>query len=199
MIKPLRADVRPSLTYGEIYGDIFGLGGTQHTGTDYPAPIGTPIVAPISGTVTQVKNQITGYGKHIYITQNNISVLLAHMEEIAVSQGQIVEQGEIVGYVGETGWATGPHVHIGVKDTNITPGQIGQWDNPVLYYGVEPVPPAPAPAQTKIYTILKGDTLWAISKKFYGNGNQWPLIYENNKDTINNPNRIYPGQTIRIP
>lgn len=52
---------------------------------------------------------------------------------------------------------------------------------------------------TKTYTIKKGDTLWAIAKKYYGNGSQYTKIYNANKDKISNPNKIYPGQVIKIP
>lgn len=58
-------------------------------------------------------------------------------------------------------------------------------------------PSAPA-AQT--YTVVKGDCLWKIAQKFYGNGSQYTKIYEANKGTIGgNPNLIYPGQVLTIP
>lgn len=46
------------------------------------------------------------------------------------------------------------------------------------------------------YEIVKGDTLWGISKKFFGDGRAWPKLYESNKDTISNPNLIYPGKWV---
>lgn len=49
------------------------------------------------------------------------------------------------------------------------------------------------------YTVVKGDCLWNIAKKFYGNGNQYTKIYNANKDKIKNPNLIYPGQVLTIP
>lgn len=49
------------------------------------------------------------------------------------------------------------------------------------------------------YTIVRGDTLWGIAKKYYGDGAKWPKIYEANKDKIKNPNLIYPNQKIIIP
>ncbi len=49
------------------------------------------------------------------------------------------------------------------------------------------------------YEIKKGDTLWAISKHFYGNGNDYKKIVEENKEVIKNADKIYPGQKIRIP
>lgn len=52
-------------------------------------------------------------------------------------------------------------------------------------------------AQT--YTVVKGDCLWKIAKKYYGNGAQYTKIYEANRDKIKNPNLIYPGQVLTIP
>lgn len=49
------------------------------------------------------------------------------------------------------------------------------------------------------YTVVKGDCLWNIAKKFYGSGNQYSRIYNANRDKIKNPNLIYPGQVLVIP
>ena len=57
---------------------------------------------------------------------------------------------------------------------------------------------APA-APGRTYTVVKGDSLSKIAKQFYGNAGQWKRIYEANKDTIKNPDLIYPGQTFKIP
>lgn len=59
-----------------------------------------------------------------------------------------------------------------------------------------------APAQTsevKFYEIKKGDSLWKISKTFYGKGSDYPKIFEANKEVIKDPDLIFPGQMIRIP
>lgn len=58
---------------------------------------------------------------------------------------------------------------------------------------------SPAPKQEKTYPVEKGDTLWGIAKKFYGNGSKYTKIYEANKDKIKNPNLIYVGQVLTIP
>ena len=56
------------------------------------------------------------------------------------------------------------------------------------------------PKASQTYTVKKGDCLWAIAKKFYGNGSLYTKIYAANQGTIGgNPNRIYPGQTLTIP
>ncbi len=59
---------------------------------------------------------------------------------------------------------------------------------------------SPAPkVQNKTYTVQKGDSLWAIAKKFYGDGSQYPKIHNANKDKVKNANLIYPGQVLSIP
>lgn len=57
----------------------------------------------------------------------------------------------------------------------------------------------PSVVSMEKYTVEKNDTLQKISKKFYGSSRLWYKIYEANKDTISNPNKIYPGQVINIP
>lgn len=62
-----------------------------------------------------------------------------------------------------------------------------------------PAPTAPAPATTsRTYTVKRGDCLWNIAKKYYGNGSKYTTIYNANRDKIKNPNLIYPGQVLTI-
>ena len=59
---------------------------------------------------------------------------------------------------------------------------------------------SPAPAASQTYTVVKGDCLWNIAKKFYGNGSKYTVIYDANRGVIGgNPNLIYPGQVLTIP
>lgn len=59
---------------------------------------------------------------------------------------------------------------------------------------------SPAPAAAQTYTVVKGDCLWNIAKKFYGSGAKYTVIYDANKGVIGgNPNLIYPGQVLTIP
>ena len=66
---------------------------------------------------------------------------------------------------------------------------------------VQPVRPAenpPKPAN-QTYTVVKGDCLWNIAKRFYGNGSKYTVIFNANRDKIKNANLIYPGQVLTIP
>ncbi len=66
--------------------------------------------------------------------------------------------------------------------------------------GSSTAPDAPAPAPTETtYTVVSGDSLSRIAKRFYGDANQWRRIFEANQDKIKNPDLIHPGQVLRIP
>lgn len=65
---------------------------------------------------------------------------------------------------------------------------------------VKPAPPRAEPEpEFTFYTIVSGDSLSRIAKKFYGNANLWPTLFEANREVIKNPDLIYPGQQIRVP
>ncbi|MBX3717898.1 MAG: LysM peptidoglycan-binding domain-containing protein [Burkholderiales bacterium] len=51
----------------------------------------------------------------------------------------------------------------------------------------------------KVYVVVSGDSLSKIAKREYGNANDWPRIFEANKDILKDPNKIYPGQKLKIP
>jgi murein DD-endopeptidase MepM/ murein hydrolase activator NlpD len=81
-----------------------------HFGTDYAAPYGTPIMATANGTVVKA-GYTAGNGKFVKIRHNSTyETQYLHMSERAVKEGQYVQQGEVIGYVGSSGLATGPHV-----------------------------------------------------------------------------------------
>jgi murein DD-endopeptidase MepM/ murein hydrolase activator NlpD len=84
-----------------------------HMGTDYAAPIGTPVHAAGEGRVSFAGVR-GGYGNAVILTHmNNISTLYGHMSRFArnIRIGSLVQQGDVIGYVGMTGLATGPHLH----------------------------------------------------------------------------------------
>ncbi|MGB1032696.1 MAG: M23 family metallopeptidase [Flavobacteriales bacterium] len=82
----------------------------SHLGTDYAAPHGTPIVAVADGTVSK-SSYTKGNGKYVKIRHNSTyETQYLHMSKRAVNAGDFVKQGDVIGYVGSTGLATGPHV-----------------------------------------------------------------------------------------
>lgn len=84
---------------------------TAHKGIDYAAPTGTPVRAVADGTVEFAGRQ-NGYGNVIFLNHGKgHTTVYAHLNSMAVSQGQAVIQGQYLGGVGSTGWATGPHLH----------------------------------------------------------------------------------------
>lgn len=100
-----------------------GYNGQGHNGIDLRASIGTPIRAALNGIIKGVGNTDTvcpgaSYGKWVLIEhQNGLSTLYAHFSLVKVSEGQSVNTGEIIGYSGDTGYATGPHLHFTVYAT----------------------------------------------------------------------------------
>lgn len=98
---------------------IYG-GRAYHPGVDFGAPRGTAIMAPLTGVVRATGNTdaVPGcysWGKWTLIDHaNGLSTLYAHQDVIAVSPGQKVGTGDIIGYIGNTGYSTGPHLHFTV-------------------------------------------------------------------------------------
>ncbi|GGG85106.1 peptidase M24 [Parapedobacter pyrenivorans] len=81
-----------------------------HLGTDFAAPHGTPIVATAAGVVTE-SSYGSGNGNYVKVQHDNVyTTQYLHMSKRAVKKGQRVSQGQVIGYVGSTGLATGPHV-----------------------------------------------------------------------------------------
>ena len=114
---------RLSSSYGMRKHPILGFN-KMHTGTDFAAPEGTPIMASGSGTITRAK-WCGGGGNCIKIKHNSTyETVYAHMKNFAkgMRAGKKVRQGQIIGYVGSTGMSTGPHLHYEVivngKKTN---------------------------------------------------------------------------------
>jgi len=84
----------------------------MHEGIDFSAPIGTEIYATGNGTISKVEYNGRGYGNNVTINHGiGYYTLYGHMSKVAVRAGQKVKRGDIIGYVGNTGSSTGPHVH----------------------------------------------------------------------------------------
>ena len=92
----------------------------MHNGIDLGAAVGTKIYAPLTGTVRATGNTdaVPGcysWGQWVLVDHpNGLSTLYAHLSYIGVSAGQQLNTGDVIGYVGATGYATGPHLHFTV-------------------------------------------------------------------------------------
>jgi murein DD-endopeptidase MepM/ murein hydrolase activator NlpD len=84
-----------------------------HTGLDFTAPVGTEIYATGDGIVKEVNTDSRGYGNHIIISHGfGYETLYAHLSKFnGLKPGQKVKRGEVIGYIGNTGTSTGPHLH----------------------------------------------------------------------------------------
>jgi murein DD-endopeptidase MepM/ murein hydrolase activator NlpD len=89
--------------------------GTAHEGMDYAKPAGTPILSVGAGTVVKSGEAWDGYGNSVFVDHGNGYLThYAHMSKTAVSYGQKVKTGQVLGYEGSTGDSTGPHLHFEV-------------------------------------------------------------------------------------
>ena len=127
----LRANSAPNLwpVEGQVTGsfgeriDPFNGEGAFHSGVDISSAYGHAVVAPADGVVT-FTDLLGGYGKAVMINHGNgISTRYGHLSGFAVTVGQAVHRGDVIGYVGESGRSTGPHLHyeVRINDTPVNP------------------------------------------------------------------------------
>lgn len=127
----LKANSAPNLwpVEGQVTGsfgeriDPFNGEGAFHSGVDISSNLGHPIIAPADGVVTYT-DLLGGYGRAIMINHGNgISTRYGHLSGFAVTAGQTVHRGDIIGYVGDSGRSTGPHLHyeVRINDTPVNP------------------------------------------------------------------------------
>jgi murein DD-endopeptidase MepM/ murein hydrolase activator NlpD len=99
-----------------------------HEGIDFSAPTGTPIYATGNGRVSYVHYSNGGYGNRLEIDHGfNYKTVYAHLSKFAVKKGEKVRRGQIIGYVGNTGKSTAPHLHYEVRKNN-------RPVNPIYYF-----------------------------------------------------------------
>lgn len=124
-IKPIEGIVSSGFGARESkYQNVSG----EHKGIDIASENGTHIKSAMSGTVTQVSTE-GDYGNHIKITKNNVTTLYAHCQDIYVSEGQEIVEGQEIASVGSTGNSTGPHLHFEIRIDNnpINPAEVIQF------------------------------------------------------------------------
>ncbi|HSY39078.1 MAG TPA: M23 family metallopeptidase [Polyangia bacterium] len=111
----------PLTTIRVLVGSPFGARwGKPHEGIDLPAPVGTPVFAAADGRVVYAGAAIRGYGNLIVLKHaGELLTAYAHNSVLLVSQGQSVRAGDRIALVGQSGHATGPHLHFEVRSGQI--------------------------------------------------------------------------------
>lgn len=105
-------------SFGEREDPINGEG-AFHAGVDIEAPYGTPVRASADGDVTGA-SMGSGYGRTVELNHgHNLFTVYGHLSAVAVVPGQHVTRGQVIGYVGQSGRATGPHLHYEVRVHNV--------------------------------------------------------------------------------
>jgi nucleoid-associated protein YgaU len=131
-------------------------------------------------------------GKKIFFSPEEASAAIkAHVEEDnpGISNLEVLVEDGVVSLSGEAESAAALEKSVLIAG-NVKGVSEVKFDNVTAPAAVEEV---------EYYEIASGDTLSAIAKKFYGNGSDYPRIFEANKEVIKDPNKIYVGQKIRIP
>ncbi|GEM_PF-6440192 len=109
---------------------LYYLSGKYHGGTDFPVPIGTPVRAMDGGVVVSNGFSPFGFGRHVVIehTINNTSYwsVYAHLNSASVSTNDKVSQGQVIGLSGNTGYSSGPHLHVGLTTKRNRLGNSGK-------------------------------------------------------------------------
>ncbi len=110
-IPPVKGEFNITSKYG-TKRDISDQKMKLHKGIDIRAKIGTPIYATANGKVNEVNFSNKGYGNKIVISHDEIyETLYAHLSSITVKANDLVKKGDLIGYSGNTGLSTGPHLH----------------------------------------------------------------------------------------
>lgn len=113
MQRPFVGDYRLTQGFGLNPADYARFGLKGHNGLDYGLPAWTPVLAPHSGKVVEASFDAGGYGNYVKVESANEGSVLAHLAKISVPLNEAVAEGELIGYSGNTGNSTGPHLHWG--------------------------------------------------------------------------------------
>ncbi|MBR6251148.1 MAG: peptidoglycan DD-metalloendopeptidase family protein [Bacteroidales bacterium] len=158
-----------------------------HHGVDIPLVVGTPIYAAFDGKVRIVRNtrQAGGYGNLVVVRHpNGLETYYGHLSKHNVREGELVKAGEIIGYGGNTGRSTGPHLHFETRymgkpfdPQRVIDFETGKLRDTVFvlkrhyfniysHYGLTDAESIKA-AERQIHTVRSGDTLGGLARKYH--------------------------------
>ena len=127
---PIGGPIDVSSEYGLRRNPFGGYGYENHEGIDFVGPYGTDIVAAADGVVER-SEYYGGYGETVTVDHGyGYETLYAHLSKRAVKVGEKVTRGDVVGYLGNTGRSTGPHLHYGIyyKGQSVNPRNVMKMD-----------------------------------------------------------------------
>lgn len=179
---------RVSPVSGPITSGYGPRNGGMHDGTDFGVPIGTPIHAVTSGTVSEAGfgNDPGGYGNYIQQeADSGESIQYGHVSEIYVAAGDYVDAGEVIGASGNAGSSSGPHLHLRVSS-----------GDPIVYLeGACDVSETPIADEVQA-TIDNAPT--PIHDDIEAEFGSWEALFDLNRDVVEDPDLIYPGEVLDL-
>ena len=197
--KPFEGTYPVTFCFGDNPDWYVKVVGYPHNGVDFGMPVGIAIMACDDGIISYADNIPDSDGLGINISHSWGLSQYWHLSKLVAKYGNEVKKGDVIGFSGKTGFATGPHLHFGTKVLGQEVSGMRGWINPIDYFEDIIGTPITPPVVNRYHIVLPGNTLWGIAKKYYGKGYLWHRIYEANKEKIKNPNIIYPLQKLLIP
>jgi len=164
---PLAEHARVTTPFGSMRDPVTGRE-EFHSGIDIPAPFGTPILAAMDGYVTFAGWQ-DGNGYSVLIDHGNgYKTLYAHASRISVNEGQFVNQGETIAFVGSTGRSTGNHLHFEVRfgGVAVDPYAYFAGMDAMQVVGVPTIVPAQGRLEEREHPALEADVGYVIEPRF---------------------------------
>lgn len=132
LTRPVESGIISQL-FGEnpdVYAQ-FGYAG--HNGIDYAVPLRTPVLAAADGQVTKIAFEMGGYGNYVIVTHDEFRTYYAHLSQYVARLGEEVKAGTIIGYSGNTGFSTGPHLHFALQIPGQTNPGYKEYFDPLPY------------------------------------------------------------------
>ena len=132
--KPFDGEYRVTFKFGEAPKWYIDRIGYPHNGIDYALPKGTPVYSCEEGVVCQIGYHPSGWGHFVRISHRWGISHYAHLSAITVKVGDHVDNDLPIALSGASGWATGPHLHFGVKVAGVSAEEMNGWTDPTPYF-----------------------------------------------------------------
>ena len=168
--------------------------GYPHRGVDFGVVVGTTVYAPAAGKVVTPYND-GSFGIAVCLEHDGWYTLYAHLSRSNVSNGQTVSAGQIIGYSGNTGYSTGPHLHWQLSDSPSFPIDVSHSRDPMKYIHKEDEMTADERAKLEaVYAALSGG-LPNVIEDWNKNGNSLLLGFANEQGRLSDHISTHGGST----